>query len=119
MARTMKVSILLFVSGSVAYLALLWGFRSDIFHSLYGNKFSACTTPAIAKLAVGLIPIARELPKRRRGGARSDRKAETGVLGRFLECGLRGRSRRSTGILAGSGRSTAWNRAGLHADGLP
>lgn len=60
MARTMKLSSILFVSGSAAYMALLWVFRFHIFHSLYGNKFSAYDSWPL--LAVGLIPIAQSIP---------------------------------------------------------
>jgi O-antigen/teichoic acid export membrane protein len=60
MARTIKVSSVLLVSGSIAYMALLWEFRLHVFHSLYGSKFSAYD--AWPLLAVGLIPIAQSLP---------------------------------------------------------
>jgi O-antigen/teichoic acid export membrane protein len=56
----MKLSSILFVSGSAAYMALLWVFRFHIFHSLYGNKFSAYDSWPL--LAVGLIPIAQSIP---------------------------------------------------------
>jgi O-antigen/teichoic acid export membrane protein len=60
MARTIKFSVLLFVGGSAAYMALLWAFRSQVFHALYGNKFSAYD--AWPLLAAALIPIAQGLP---------------------------------------------------------
>ncbi len=60
MKRTMKLSFVLFVSGSVACLALLWGLRFRIFHSLYGGKFSAYDSWPL--LLVGLLPIAQSLP---------------------------------------------------------
>lgn len=60
MARTMKLSSIVFIGGSAGYMALLWVFRVHIFHSLYGNKFSGYD--AWPLLAVGLIPIAQSLP---------------------------------------------------------
>jgi O-antigen/teichoic acid export membrane protein len=60
MKRTMKLSFVLFVSSSVGYLALLWGLRFHIFHSLYGSKFSGYDSWPL--LAVGFIPIAQSLP---------------------------------------------------------
>jgi O-antigen/teichoic acid export membrane protein len=60
MARTMKLSTILFIAVSAVYMALLWLFRSHIFHGLYGSKFSAYDSWPL--LAVGLIPIAQGLP---------------------------------------------------------
>ena len=60
MKRTMQLCLVLFVSGSVAYMAVLWGLRLQIFHSLYGSKFSGYDSWPL--LAVGLIPIAQGLP---------------------------------------------------------
>jgi len=60
MARTMKLSTILLISGSAVYMALLWVFRAHIFHSLYGSKFSGYDSWPL--LAVGLIPIAQGLP---------------------------------------------------------
>lgn len=60
MAKTMKLSTILFISVSSVYMALLWTFRFHIFHSLYGSKFSAYDSWPL--LAVGLIPIAQALP---------------------------------------------------------
>jgi len=60
MGRTIKLSTILFISGSAVYMVLLWTFRFRIFHSLYGGKFSAYDSWPL--LAVGLIPIAQCLP---------------------------------------------------------
>jgi O-antigen/teichoic acid export membrane protein len=60
MKRTMKLSFALFVFGSLAYLALLWGLRFQIFHSLYGGKYSVYNSWPL--LLVGLLPIAASLP---------------------------------------------------------
>ena len=60
MKRTMKWSLVLFVSGSAAYMTLLWGARFQIFHFLYGGKFSAYDSWLV--LLVGLLPIAQSLP---------------------------------------------------------
>jgi len=60
MTRTMKLSTVLFLGCSAAYMALLWEFRTHIFHALYGGKFSAYDSWPL--LAAGLIPIAQGLP---------------------------------------------------------
>jgi len=60
MKGTMKLSLFLFISGSCVYLAFLWACRFQIFHSLYGGKFSAYDSWPV--LVVGLLPIAQSLP---------------------------------------------------------
>jgi len=60
MGTTMKLSLALFASGSVFYLALLWGFRFQIFYSVYGGKYSAYDSWPL--LLVGLLPLAQSLP---------------------------------------------------------
>jgi O-antigen/teichoic acid export membrane protein len=56
MSRTMKLSLALFLSGSACYLALLWGFRFQIFHFLYAGKYTAYAFWPL--LVVGLLPFA-------------------------------------------------------------
>jgi O-antigen/teichoic acid export membrane protein len=60
MKRTIKVSLVLFLSGSACYLALLWGFRLQIFHLLYAGKYAAYAGWPL--LLVGLLPFAQSLP---------------------------------------------------------
>ena len=60
MKRTMKLCFGLFISGSVVFLALLCGFRFQIFHLLYRGKFSGYDSWPL--LLVGLLPIAQSLP---------------------------------------------------------
>ena len=60
MKRTMKLCFALLICGSVAFLTLLWGSRFQIFHLLYGGKFSAYDSWPL--LLVGLLPIAQSLP---------------------------------------------------------
>jgi len=55
MSRTMKLSLALFLSGSACYLALLWGFRLQIFHFLYGSKYAEYTSWPL--LLVGIVPM--------------------------------------------------------------
>ena len=60
MKRTMKLSLALFLSGSACYLALLWGFRLQIFHFLYAGKYAAYASWPL--LLLGLLPFAQTLP---------------------------------------------------------
>ena len=60
MNRTMKLSLSLFLLGSACYLALLWGFRLQIFHFLYAGKYAAYASWPL--LLVGLLPFAQSLP---------------------------------------------------------
>jgi O-antigen/teichoic acid export membrane protein len=60
MKRTMKLAFGLFLSGSACYLALLYGFRSEIFHFLYGGKYAAYAGWPL--LLAGLLPLAQSLP---------------------------------------------------------
>ena len=60
MKRTIKLSLALFILGSVCYLALLWGFRLQIFHVLYAGKYAAYASWPL--LLVGLLPFAQSLP---------------------------------------------------------
>jgi O-antigen/teichoic acid export membrane protein len=60
MKRTMKLSLALFLLGSACYLALLWGFRLQIFHFLYAGKYAAYASWPL--LLVGLLPFAQSLP---------------------------------------------------------
>jgi O-antigen/teichoic acid export membrane protein len=60
MWRTIKLSLALFLSGSGCYLALLWGFRLQIFHFLYAGKYTAYA--AWPLLLLGLLPFAQSLP---------------------------------------------------------
>jgi O-antigen/teichoic acid export membrane protein len=57
MKRTMNLALALFLSGSTCYLALLWGFRSQIFHFLYAGKYVAYDGWPL--LLVGLLPFAQ------------------------------------------------------------
>jgi O-antigen/teichoic acid export membrane protein len=61
MKRTMKLSLLLFLAGCVCYLALLLGFRLQIFHFLYADKYTKYAWWPLM-LLVGLIPLAQSLP---------------------------------------------------------
>jgi len=45
---------------SPCYLALLWGFRLQIFHFLYAGKYAAYASWPL--LLVGLLPFAQSLP---------------------------------------------------------
>lgn len=60
MKKTMKLSLALFLSGSACYVALLWGFRLQIFHLLYAGKYAAYASWPL--LLVGLLPFAQSLP---------------------------------------------------------
>jgi len=60
MKRTMKLSLALFLLGSASYMALLWVFRLQFFHFLYGGKYDAYATWPL--LMVGLLPFAQSLP---------------------------------------------------------
>jgi O-antigen/teichoic acid export membrane protein len=60
MAKTIRMSTVLLVAGSAAYIALLWVFRAQVFHSLYGSKFAGFDGWPL--LAAGLIPLAQALP---------------------------------------------------------
>ncbi len=60
MKRTIKLSCALFLLGSTCYLALLWGFRLQIFHFLYAGKYAAYA--GLPVLLVGLLPLAQSLP---------------------------------------------------------
>ena len=60
MKTTMRLSFALFAAGSVVYLALLWGLRFQIFHSVYGGKYSGYDSWPL--LLVGLLPLAQSLP---------------------------------------------------------
>jgi O-antigen/teichoic acid export membrane protein len=55
MSRTMKLSLAVFLSGSACYLAVLCGFRLQIFHFLYGSKYTAYGFWPV--LLVGLLPF--------------------------------------------------------------
>jgi len=69
MSRTMKLSLALFLSGSACYLALLWGFRLQIFHFLYAGKYAEYASWPL--LLVGLLPFAQSLPNVMGGGLRA------------------------------------------------
>jgi O-antigen/teichoic acid export membrane protein len=60
MERTIKLSLALFLLGSACYLALLWGFRLQIFHVLYAGKYTGYASWPV--LLVGLLPFAQILP---------------------------------------------------------
>jgi O-antigen/teichoic acid export membrane protein len=60
MKRTIKLCLALFFSGSACYLALLWGFRLQIFHVLYAGKYASVTSWSL--LLVGLLPFVQSLP---------------------------------------------------------
>ena len=60
MKRTIKLSLALFLLGSACYLALLWGFRLEIFHFLYAGKYAGYASWPL--LLVGLLPFAQSLP---------------------------------------------------------
>ena len=60
MKTTMKLALALFVLASACYLALLWGFRFQIFHFLYAGKYTGYASWPL--LLVGLLPFAQSLP---------------------------------------------------------
>jgi O-antigen/teichoic acid export membrane protein len=60
MKRTVKLCLALFLLGSACYLALLCGFRLQIFHFLYAGKYAAYASWPL--LLVGLLPFAQSLP---------------------------------------------------------
>jgi O-antigen/teichoic acid export membrane protein len=59
MKKTMKLSLALFLLGSTCNLALLLGFRSQIFRYLYAGKYAAYASWTL--LLVGLLPFAQSL----------------------------------------------------------
>jgi O-antigen/teichoic acid export membrane protein len=59
MKRTMKLALSLFLLGSTCYLALLWGFRSEIFRFLYAGRYAAYASWPL--LLAGLVPFAQSL----------------------------------------------------------
>ncbi len=59
MKRTIKLSLALFCLGSACYLALLWGFRLQIFRFLYAGKYAAYASWPL--LLAGLLPFAQSL----------------------------------------------------------
>ena len=69
MKRTIKLSLALFLSGSACYLALLWGFRLQIFHFLYAGKYAAYASWPL--LLLGLLPFAVSLPNVMGGALRA------------------------------------------------
>jgi len=69
MSRTMKLSLALFLSGSACYLALLWGFRFQIFHFLYAGKYAEYASWPL--LLVGLLPLGLSIPAVLGGGLRA------------------------------------------------
>jgi O-antigen/teichoic acid export membrane protein len=60
MKRTIKLALALFLSGSACYMALIWGFRLQVFHLLYAGKYSAYASWPL--LLAGLLPFAQSLP---------------------------------------------------------
>lgn len=60
MSRTMKLSFALFFSGSACYLALLWGFRLQIFEFLYAGKYGEYISWPL--LLVGIVPMLASFP---------------------------------------------------------
>jgi len=60
MNRTIKLSLALFLLGSACYLALLWGFRLQIFHFLYAGKYAAYA--AWPMVLLGLLPFVQSVP---------------------------------------------------------
>jgi O-antigen/teichoic acid export membrane protein len=60
MKKTMRLALALFLLGSTCYLALLRGFRHEIFHFLYAGKYVAYATWPL--LLAGLLPLAQSLP---------------------------------------------------------
>ena len=66
MKRTMKLSLALFFLGSACYLTLLLGFRLQIFHYLYADKYAAYTGWPL--VIVGLLPFVQILPEVMGGG---------------------------------------------------
>jgi O-antigen/teichoic acid export membrane protein len=59
-SRTMKLSLALFLSGSACYLALLWGFRLQIFEFLYAGKYGEYISWPL--LLVGIVPMLASFP---------------------------------------------------------
>jgi O-antigen/teichoic acid export membrane protein len=59
MKRTMKRSVAVFLIGCGCYLGALIGFRSQIFHVLYADKYAAYKSWPL--LLVGLIPMAQSI----------------------------------------------------------
>jgi O-antigen/teichoic acid export membrane protein len=60
MRRTIKLSLAVFLAGSACYLALLWGFRLQIFHFLYAGKYTAYASWPL--LVLVLLPFAYSVP---------------------------------------------------------
>jgi len=69
MSRTMKLSLTLSLSGCACYLALLWGFRFQIFEFLYGGKYlDYAHWPLVL---AGIVPFAASIPAVLGGGLRA------------------------------------------------
>jgi O-antigen/teichoic acid export membrane protein len=69
MARTMKLSLAVFLSSSACYLALLWGLRSQIFYLLYAGKYAAHASFSL--VLAGLLPLGLSIPAVLGGGLRA------------------------------------------------
>jgi O-antigen/teichoic acid export membrane protein len=59
LGRTVRLALGLFLSGSTCYLALLWGFRLEIFHFLYAGRYAVYASWPL--LLAGLLPFAQSL----------------------------------------------------------
>jgi O-antigen/teichoic acid export membrane protein len=82
MNRTIKLSLALFLLGSACYLALLWGFRLQIFSFLYAGKYAAYASWPL--LLAGLLPFAQSLSNVPGGGFRRS-KNQTWFSGQQLD----------------------------------
>ena len=69
MSRTMKLFLVVFLSGSACYLGLLWGLRFPIFHLLYAGKYLDYAGWPL--LLAGLLPFAESLALVMGGGVRA------------------------------------------------
>lgn len=56
MSRTLRLALVLFLSGSALYLALLWGLRLELFRFFYAGKYQEYASWPL--LLVGLLPFA-------------------------------------------------------------
>jgi O-antigen/teichoic acid export membrane protein len=59
MRRMAQLALALFLSGSAVYLALVWAFRSEIIHLLYGGKYQEYASWPL--LFIALLPFAESL----------------------------------------------------------
>jgi O-antigen/teichoic acid export membrane protein len=86
MKRTMKLSLAVFLSGSACYLALLWGFRLQIFQFLYAGKYAEYASWPL--LLVGMAPIVASFPTVLGGALRALERPDWVLWSYCAACGF-------------------------------